>query len=311
MTLNRILLFIAFLSITQFANAQKDSSDYENEIEVISQQLHAQLMTDAIKSHLGKNNSYQVALVEIVNEDDKETKLTDLLERELAVDLSQKAGTTYTVHNRTYISQLMEEKNLPKTVGNKKDFAKNLGRIKAADLIVVGKLNNFEDQYKIIFTILETKEGTTVGGSKGKITASSFLKSKNEGESLNKKKETLETGIKKTKSKKIDKAVEIEDAIDEDSNCVSNNTGSITFTNKTKYKLQISIFKSSDTGSGLNIITVSSNEEYPMMEVLEGAYVYEATAFTPEGEASGFSTGVQYSGQVKVSKCKNTSIKIK
>ena len=112
MYLKRFLILCIAIMFSKINIAQER---YENEIEIISQQLHSQLTTNNVKLRLGSDSIfYKVALVEIENEDGKSTKLTRLLEKELAVDLAIKSNGIFSGFlNRM---QLLPISSFPKPV---------------------------------------------------------------------------------------------------------------------------------------------------------------------------------------------------
>jgi hypothetical protein len=111
-----------FFTITLFLSSQLYAQErYEKEIETLSQQLHTQVVSPGVKYRLATDsNFYKVALVGIENEDGKSTKLTDLLEKELAINLAIASNGKYNVLDRIYIDKLLKEKNIPKDLAIKK-----------------------------------------------------------------------------------------------------------------------------------------------------------------------------------------------
>ena len=309
------LFLIAFLSmLVGSINAQER---FDKEIETISEQLHSQLISHNIKVRLGSDSTfYKVALVTIENEDNKNTKLTDLLENELAVDLAVSSNGEYNVLDRNYIDKLLKEKNIPKDYGNKKDFAKNLGRLKAANLMIVGKLSNFDNEYKIIFTILETSEGATVSGTKGKITATEILRKKNDEVIQVSESPTnnSSTAINNNGASNISRSSNISEAKTIDPNCEQKKTGTCIFENRSNYKLQITIFQQDQNSQGVNEVgkvIVGKKESNPTMGVAEGSYSYFVYAYDDNGSIVQ-TTGSGYaSGSILIVKCKETTIVIK
>ena len=313
MYLKRFLILCIAIMFSKINIAQER---YENEIEIISQQLHSQLTTNNVKLRLGSDSIfYKVALVEIENEDGKSTKLTRLLEKELAVDLAIKSNGIYTVLDRNYINNLLAEKNIPKTFGNKQDFAKNLGRIKAANLMIVGELTNFDNEFKLIFTIIETKEGSTVSGTRGKITASELLKSKNRDEIETDKASKDENLQVQSSSNTLSKStpnrsVNIGEMKDMDPGCNEKKIGTIVIENKSKCKLVFNIAKSESGVISFNDIkaTVEKNDSNPLMGLPEGTYTYYSHAYDENGNMIRTTSSSYSSGSISVIKCKETTI---
>ena len=316
-----IAIFFTFISLVSFSQDR-----YEKEIETIGQQLNTQLTSNGVQSYLGDDiKNYKVAIVGIENEEGKSTKLTSLLEDEIAVYLAVNSEGKYNILDRNYINKLIEEKNLPKNLGNKKDFAKNLGRIKAANLMITGKLANFDNEYRLIFTIIETKEGATISGAKGKLTATELLKSKNKDiendnssiKNVNKNTDndpgTLNVNAKKTEEVNNERSVEISDGLNMDPNCKANKIGTILIVNRSKYK-QVFILNLSVNGQdwGDTNATIEKGDANPVLGLKEGTYTYYSHAYDENGQMIyNASSSVYSSGSISVVSCKETKIIVK
>lgn len=173
-TIVSILLLLPFVNC--FAQEK-----FSKEVQYLSDNIVKQITGNSAKAKLGKDTiNFKVAIVSIENEDKKNTKLTELLENKIAINLAMKSEGRYDILDRNYIEQLMKEKNIPLAYDNKRDFAKNLGRIKAANFIIVGTLSNFENDFELNLQVIETSQGNTIGGATGNITATDLLKAKNE-----------------------------------------------------------------------------------------------------------------------------------
>lgn len=171
---------LSFLLLLPFGNCFAQEK-FSKEVQDLSDNIVKQITGNSAKVKLGKDTvNFKVAIVSIENEDKKNTKLTELLENKIAINLAMKSEGRYDILDRNYIEQLMKEKNIPLAYDNKRDFAKNLGRIKAANFIIVGTLSNFENDFELNLQVIETSQGNTIGGATGYITATELLKAKNE-----------------------------------------------------------------------------------------------------------------------------------
>ncbi len=170
------LLFLLLISFQNCLSQEKFSHEVQN----VSDNIVKQITGASAKAKLGKDTaSYKVAIVSIENEDKNSSKLTELLENKIAINLAMQSNGRYDILDRNYIEKLMNEKNIPLQYNNKRDFARNLGRIKAANFIVVGTLSTFENDFELNLQVIETTEGNTIGGATGTITATQLLKEKN------------------------------------------------------------------------------------------------------------------------------------
>jgi len=174
----KVLLFLCLLiPIINCFSQEK----FSKEVLDVSENIVKQITGNSAKAKLGKDTAnFKVAIVSIENEDRINTKLTELLENKIAINLAMKSEGRYDILDRNYIEQLMKEKNIPLAYDNKRDFAKNLGKIKAANFIIVGTLSNFENDFELNLQVIETVQGNTIGGATGNITATELLKAKNE-----------------------------------------------------------------------------------------------------------------------------------
>jgi hypothetical protein len=217
---------------------------FSKEVQDISDKIFKQITGPSAIAKLGTDTAnYKVAIVGIENEDGKSTKLTELLENKFAVNLAMNSNGKYDILDRNYIEKLMKEKNIPIEYDNKRDYAKNLGRIKAANFIIVGTLSNFENDFELNIQINETKEGNIIGGAVGNITATQLLKEKNGQQQSN----GVKTAQTQTKPENIYSSNnnEVEDGAGNNSNTgnQSRKKGVLSVQNKTPFDAIIYISK--------------------------------------------------------------------
>jgi TolB-like protein len=253
------LLFIS-LFFTSIVTAQEK---YEKEINEITTKLNTEL-NSIIGNHVSAGTKARVAIISFENEDGKTTKLTELLSDEIAVELVLQSKGAYTLLDRNNIQRIIKEKNIPNDFGDKADFARQLGRFKAADLVIVGKVINFENNYRILFTVIETKEGNTVSGARGMLTKTDLLKSKNE--------EKLNVDTKISNSEKGDVRSEVKNQ----TKPVETN-GWIEFENRTPGNIIVFVSQNSQITTNPNItdkeqITLSPKSNDKLVSLKSGVY---------------------------------------
>ena len=255
-TQHKITFFFTLLFITINSIAQEK---YEKEITEVTAKLNSELTT-IVNNYVSNGSKSRVALISFENEDGKTTKLTELLSDEIAVELVLQAKGAYTLLDRNNIQRIIKEKNIPNEYGDKSDFARQLGRFKAADLVIVGKIINFENNYRILFTVIETKEGNTVSGARGMLTKTDLLKSKNEEKSVSE--------IKPNQKPKTEESRE---------NIVKVENGWIEFENKTPMSLIVIVSRNSQITRDKTItdkeeITLSANSSERLSALKPGVY---------------------------------------
>lgn len=237
---------------------------FSKEVQDISDDIVKQITGPSAKAKLGQDTvNFKVAIVSIENEDKINTKLTELLENKIAINLAKKSDGKYDILDRNYIEQLMKEKNLPLAYDNKRDFAKNLGRIKAANFIIVGTISLFENDFELNLQVIETSQGNTIGGATGSITATELLRAKNgQSNSVAVSNTPSNTNTPSTNSKSIPETAKLGDF------CFSNKG---TFPN---YNVKITIYKlkSDDVEK---VINVSTGEKTCAYELPAGIHKVE------------------------------------
>ena len=230
------------------------------EIQEVSDELLAQITGTSAKLKLGKDSIlYKVAIVRIDNEKKETTTFTTLLENKIAINLATKSFGKFDILDRNYIEDLMREKNLPLKYGNNADFAKDLGRVKAAHLMIVGTLSEFENDFELNLQVIETKEGNIIGGATGSLTATQLLKSKNQ--SADSKMETTNRS-----SNSSQKPVET----------ITSNVGTVIINNKTRYSILILMGTDQVEPSNYNRkyeeLTVAGNSTDNFEAITPGSY---------------------------------------
>ena len=300
LTLTSIFFFWCLTAISQ--------DKYDQEIKKVSTQLKDQL---SIYSEKAKHTRpLKIALVGITNENDQETKLTALLEDELVVNLANASDEKYEVLDRNYIMKIIQEKNIPRDFRNRRDFARNLGRFKAADLMIVGKLTNADNEYRIIFSFLETTEGITVGGVVSTLTATDMIRKKNE-ELITQPKDQSVSTVSENKEHKDPKEELFNNTTYSDNNdpgCATDNMGSLTIENWTNYKIGINLATVSGYSAGN--ITIEKKEKTTILQLYEGRYTYTVDK-SISNQSFGLSWESYSSGMFSIIKCKDLKIIIK
>jgi len=316
-----LLLIILIASVVSNSAAQEK---FSKEVKDISEDVVSQITGGSAKAKLGNDTAnFKVAIVSIENEDKKNTKLTELLENKIAINLAMKSQGRYDILDRNYIEQLMKEKNIPLAYDNKKDFAKNLGRIKAANFIIVGTLSNFENDFELNLQIIETIQGNTIGGATGTITATDLLKAKNMQTSV------LNAGnvpVTVIASKPVVETSKPTPPPPVTIPTCESQVGTISITSKWRYKyagyynnsdddhkvvVRIPRFENATVDDDFYYIIIGK-EETRTFDLKDGYHEYEARRYCNggyKGWCDNFET--VSSGQVKITKCKTTDLVIK
>jgi hypothetical protein len=266
------LLLLLMLIPTYKCFAQEK---FSKEVQDISDNIIKQITGSSAKAKLGKDTiAYKVAIVSIENEDKKKTKLTELLENKIAINLAMESNGKYDVLDRNYIEELMKEKNIPLQYDNKRDFARNLGRIKAANFIVVGMLSNFENDFELNLQIIETTEGNTIGGATGTITATQLLKGKN-GQVSNSNANTSNNYSQENPQPQT-AAIEKTKVRTSNNNPCDNGKGDICIKNTGRVTLEVYIRKtSSQNRNSSQKITLNENAQGCFYDLNEGIYTID------------------------------------
>lgn len=143
----------------------------------ISNSIHAQLdyekqLVDFAKSisvKITKAGKSKIAVSNFLDNNGSETELGKVLAEELAIDIVN-LGNSFQIIEREDLKAILKEHKLTSTGLIDLETAKQLGKLKAVDAIVVGTIFPFGDNLRINIKILDTETGVNVGGISGGLT---------------------------------------------------------------------------------------------------------------------------------------------
>jgi len=149
------LLLIA-LAFPSFLFAQ---TDFEKQINSYAGML-AEKITQAGKA--------KIAVSDFLDNNGNITELGKVIAEELGINISN-TGKGFQVMERENLNAILKEHQLASTGLIDPETAKQLGKLKAVDAVIVGTVFPFGDNLKVNIKILDTETGMSIGGTTGSI----------------------------------------------------------------------------------------------------------------------------------------------
>lgn len=266
-------------------------SSYQSQIEDLAKSLSA---------HIDSNSNKRVAIMGIINNEKKITQLGEIIAEDLSAELANHSNNQkkFEVFERERLEEIFKEKKLIKNYDSRD--AKELGKLNAVDILMLGTIIPFEEfnrkYYKITIKLLDTKNGSILSSVKAQIEKNNSLDKLygNSGE---------EPAPKETELKKIIPPPPIVPVV---SNPCPLNTGKIVIKNLTQIYLFFYIsshpIKLDQLPDNAEFVTVSPNSEDFLPGVKPGLYYICAT--------NGDKYECIWNKKVEVEGCKDSFVKI-
>lgn len=126
-----------------------------------------QKVADTISKKIVQSGNRKVAVTEFINLDETISQLGQFLSDELSSELSNLTEnlSKFEVVERTNVDIIFKEKNLIQSVDGSK-MARELGKLKAADILIWAIISDFEGYYRVNIKLLDTKTGNAIGSFK-------------------------------------------------------------------------------------------------------------------------------------------------
>lgn len=271
-----------------------------------------QKVADTISKKIVQSGNRKVAVTDFINLDETISQLGQFLSDELSSELSNLSEnlTKFEIVERTNVDIIFKEKNLIQSVDGSK-MARDLGKLKAADILIWAIISDFEGYYRVNIKLLDTKTGNAIGSFK-----TQFIKTPT-FEGFNKK------IILKSESSNAPSATTAEIKKEERKNpCEENIFGSLNITNKTatdvsgQTKIVIRIPKVSNPDPRFEenyyFIILERDEMKSLVKLREGVYDYETKRYSHSGSKGWNDMYASISsGQIQIEKCKPTELIIR
>lgn len=275
-----------------------------------------QKVADTISKKIVQSGNRKVAVTDFINLDETISQLGQFLSDELSSELSNLTEnlTKFEVVERTNVDIIFKEKNLIQSVDGSK-MARELGRLKAADILIWAIISDFEGYYRVNIKLLDTKTGNAISSFKTQFIKTPTLEGFN-------KKTVVKSQAANTSNNTVTTANDEVKKVEKKDPCEQNTFGSLYITNKTATdvwgvtKIVVRIPKVSNPDpryeENYYFIILERDETKPLVNLREGTYEYDAKRYSNSG-SKGWNDlyGSVSSGQIQVEKCKAAELTIR
>ena len=149
-------LLLITLGFPSFLFAQ---TDFEKQVNSYAVML-SEKITQAGKA--------KIAVSDFLDNNGNITELGKVIAEELGINISN-TGKGFQVMERENLNAILKEHQLASTGLIDPETAKQLGKLKAVDAVIVGTVFPFGDNLKVNIKILDTETGMSIGGTTGSI----------------------------------------------------------------------------------------------------------------------------------------------
>ncbi len=239
--LQKILLGILFMNISYGQN------DFDAQIQNLTKQLTSKLTV---------SSGQKIAVNTFAMTDNSINQLGVFLSDEISSELANTSSNNsqFQIIERANLEQIIKEKKILDSFDAHK-LAKELGKIKAADILIFGIITKFDGFYRINIRILDTKEGNLINSVKGQFVKSSSL------DELANKNISGETIVKNSDNSSQDSTQTIP---------CNNDKGDYCFENTTSYT--VTFWIDEDNGYGIQYLTLSPYEKGCLYDLKSGVH---------------------------------------
>lgn len=136
---------------------------------LLSQDFSSQIKqtADTLSKKIISSGKKRIAVIDFINNDKTVNQLGSFLSEELSADLANLSQnqTKYSILERSNLELIFKEKKLIKSLDGPL-FARQLGQIDAADLLVYAIVTDFDGYYRVVIKLLDTKGGDALSSYK-------------------------------------------------------------------------------------------------------------------------------------------------
>jgi hypothetical protein len=252
-------------------------SDYERQMVAFSVDLARKIK---------ESSKVKVAVSDFLDNDGNLTELGKAIAEDIGVEIVNEGKGTFQVMERSNLNAILKEQKLASTGLIDPETAKQLGKLKMVDAVIVGNITPFGNSFRVTIKILDTETGMSIAAAAGNLAGTDDIKG------LFNKKITLTNQTSQTIN--TDSSI-VNKTVNQD--CEKNNTGDYCFYNSSEGKVILRIYGKYGTDDILTSLSLNPKESKCIYGYLVGSYGFYAflELSTSSGDA----------GQILIEKCKS------
>jgi len=158
-----LAIIVGFITSTKsFAQ-----SDYEKQAASFSADLAKKIK---------ESNKTKVAVSDFLDNDGNLTELGKAIAEDIGVGIVNEGKGTFQVMERSNLNAILKEQKLSSTGLIDPETAKQLGKLKMVDAVIVGNITPFGNSFRVTIKILDTETGMSIAAAAGNLAGTDDIK---------------------------------------------------------------------------------------------------------------------------------------